>query len=166
MLAIGCLLFGSTSESQAQVYGPGGMYGPYGGYAGGGGQGSTGFAPNFYNRQNQPLSPYLNLLRGGNTAVNYFYGTRPGLASGGYLGPFAPGGGSGGSAMGPRQTFFPCVDTLSEYSPEDPKAGMNPTGHGVGFFNTLGYFGGTSTGRPNQQMGNRGGQKQRPGPKK
>ena len=43
----------------------------------------SGYAPNMYNRSAQPLSPYLNLLRGGNTAVNYFYGVRPGLPSGG-----------------------------------------------------------------------------------
>lgn len=37
------------------------------------------YAPNFYNRTQQPLSPYLNLLRGGDPGVNYFYGVRPGL---------------------------------------------------------------------------------------
>ena len=41
------------------------------------------FLPNYYNRQTQPLSPYLNLLRGTNPGVNYFYGVRPGLPSGG-----------------------------------------------------------------------------------
>lgn len=41
------------------------------------------YAPNFYNRAQQPLSPYLNLLRGGNPAANYYYGVRPGLPSGG-----------------------------------------------------------------------------------
>lgn len=41
------------------------------------------FMPNVYNRQTQPLSPYLNMLRGGNPAVNYFYGVRPGLPNAG-----------------------------------------------------------------------------------
>jgi len=40
------------------------------------------FAPNFYNRASQPLSPYLNLLRGGDPAINYFYGVRPGTIPG------------------------------------------------------------------------------------
>ncbi len=41
------------------------------------------YAPNFFNRAQQPLSPYLNLLRGSNPATNYYYGVRPGLPSGG-----------------------------------------------------------------------------------
>lgn len=41
------------------------------------------YAPNFYNRAQQPLSPYLNLLRGSNPATNYYYGVRPGLPTGG-----------------------------------------------------------------------------------
>src|SRR5690348_6570512 len=40
------------------------------------------FMPNYYNRQNQPLSPYLNLLRGGSPGVNYYYGVRPGTTGG------------------------------------------------------------------------------------
>jgi hypothetical protein len=49
------------------------------------------------------------------------------------------------SAAGPRQTFFPVVDTLADLS-EDPQAAMrvSPTGHPVGFNNTLNYFGPTS----------------------
>src|SRR5436309_10607590 len=39
--------------------------------------------PNIYNPQSQPLSPYLNLLRGGNQASNYYYGVRPGTVGGG-----------------------------------------------------------------------------------
>ena len=39
------------------------------------------FLPNYYNRASQPLSPYLNLLRGGNPGVNYFYGVRPGTGA-------------------------------------------------------------------------------------
>src|SRR5438552_3890625 len=52
--------------------------------------------PNVYNPQYQPLSPYLNLLRGGNSGVNYYYGVRPGTLGGagsiGGAGMLAPGG--------------------------------------------------------------------------
>ena len=46
--------------------------------------------PNIYNPVNQPLSPYLNLLRGGNAGVNYYYGVRPGTAGGSDSTPRAP----------------------------------------------------------------------------
>ncbi|HVK10752.1 MAG TPA: hypothetical protein VM597_18435 [Gemmataceae bacterium] len=93
-------------------------------------------APNPYSRQTQPLSPYLNLLRGGNSAVNYYYGVRQGTGPGvqGMMGQ--PG-------LAPRQTFFPVVDTLAEFQSEESKGlpRMAPTGHPVGFNNTMGYFG-------------------------
>lgn len=38
--------------------------------------------PNIYNRQAQPLSPYLNMLRGVNPGVDYYYGVRPGSPAG------------------------------------------------------------------------------------
>ena len=96
----------------------------------------AGNVPNAYNRQTQPLSPYLNLLRGGNTAVNYFYGVRQGTGAG-FQGMMNQ------ANLGPRQTFFPVVDTLAEFqSPEDRAAPrMAPTGHPVGFNNTMNYFG-------------------------
>ncbi len=98
----------------------------------------SGYAPNYYNRATQPLSPYLNLLRGSNTAVNYFYGARPGLPSGGYTGMFQ-------NPQQPRQTFFPVVDTLSDLLDDPQNAGkIPPSGHPVGFGNTMGYFGGAS----------------------
>src|SRR5438270_13555376 len=59
--------------------------------------------PNVYNPQYQPLSPYLNLLRGGNAATNYYYGVRPGTLGGA--------GSIGGAAMlapgGVRVPFMP-----------------------------------------------------------
>ncbi len=126
------------------MYGGGmGMYGGgmgmYGGGMGmyGGGMGMYGGGMNnMYNRQTQPLSPYLNLLRGGNTAVNYFYGVQPGLASGGLIGPY----GMGGMMFGPRLTFFPYIGSLDEPPEELPKGGMRPTGHPIGFNNTMGYY--------------------------
>lgn len=68
------LLLCLAGPAAAQGYGlPGYGYVPPGGYA-----------PNYYNRQTQPLSPYLNLLNRGNLpGVNYFYGARPGLPAGG-----------------------------------------------------------------------------------
>jgi hypothetical protein len=107
------------------------------------------YAPNYYNRANQPLSPYLNLLRGNNTAVNYFYGARPGLPSGGYTGIFQ-------NPTMQRQTFFPQVDTLSDLFENPPEAGkVAPTGHPVGFGNTMGYFGGASPMNRSQQQNSR-----------
>lgn len=106
-------------------------------------------APNSYNRQSQPLSPYLNLLRGGNNAVNYFYGARPGTVGGG---GFA--GMMNQQNVGPRQTFFPVVDTLADLLTDDQKGlpRMPATGHPVGFGNTLNYFG-PSTGSAQRGAG-------------
>ncbi len=67
----------SAAGAAAQINGS-----PYGG-------GNAPYAPNYYNRNSQPLSPYLNLLRGGNPAVNYFYGVRPGLMNGAVASPLA-----------------------------------------------------------------------------
>lgn len=67
-------------------YGPGmgglgGVANPYSAMPGYGGI-SGAFMPNIYNPATQPLSPYLNMLRGGNPAVNYYYGVRPGTGVG------------------------------------------------------------------------------------
>lgn len=105
-------------------------------------------APNVFNRDTQPLSPYLNLLRGGNTAANYYYGVRP-SQSGGPLGsPFSVGMGTQG-----RQTFFPKIDTLFELEESKPGDGLKPTGHPFGFNNSLGYFGGGQSLRGSGQQG-------------
>src|SRR6478609_8081937 len=74
----------------------------------------SGYAPNMYNRANQPLSPYLNLLRGGNNAVNYFYGVRPGTQSGAFAGMLNQNG------TGQRLTFFPGADTMADLL-DDPR---------------------------------------------
>lgn len=103
--------------------------------------------PNIYNPQTQPLSPYLNLLRGGNPGVNYYYGVRPGTVGGA--------GSFGGAAMlapgGNRGAFFPQLaaapDPLS--LPEATDGYTLPSaGHPTVFNNTLGYFpGGMGGGR-------------------
>jgi hypothetical protein len=100
----------------------------------------SGYAPNMYNRGTQPLSPYLNLLRGGNNAVNYFYGVRPGTSQ-----PTAYAGMFGAGGTGQRTTFFPGADYLTDLMDEPRDATrVNPTGHAAGFNNTLNYFGPTS----------------------
>ena len=110
----------------------------------------SGYA-SMYNRGSQPLSPYLNLLRGSNPAVNYYYGVRPGTGPGAFTGIF------GQLGAGPRQTFFPGADTLSDFGeePQGPSK-VAPTGHAAGFNNTLNYFGTTSG-----QFFARGGQQRR-----
>jgi hypothetical protein len=111
----------------------------------------SGSAPNMYNRSAQPLSPYLNLLRGGNNAVNYFYGVRPGTQSGAFTGMF------GQNGNGPRMTFFAGADNLSDLLDEPRDATkVAPTGHGAAFSNTMNYFGPTSG-----QFFSRGQQQQR-----
>jgi hypothetical protein len=101
--------------------------------------------PNIYNSANQPLSPYLNLLRGGNTGVNYYYGVRPGTVGGTGFGIGAPFTAVGGN----RQLFFPRLasapDPLQPVDPTEPRQPgkgdvLPPAGHPVLFNNTLGYF--------------------------
>jgi hypothetical protein len=94
------------------------------------------YLQDYYNRNSQPLSPYLNLLRGGNTAVNYFYGVRPGLMQGAFGSPL-----NGGQGTLGRQTFFPQVDNLYDTENVGKLDGIPPTGHSIGFRNTLNYFG-------------------------
>src|SRR3954471_20140590 len=99
----------------------------------------SGYAPNMYNRAAQPLSPYLNLLRGGNNAVNYFYGVRPGTQPNAFMGMF------GGGGAGQRQPSSPGADARADLRAEPRDATkVNPTGHPAGFNNTLNFFGPTS----------------------
>jgi hypothetical protein len=98
--------------------------------------------PNIYNPVNQPLSPYLNMLRGGNPGVNYYYGVRPGTAGGTGFGIGAPFTAAGGN----RALFFPQLmnapdplEALTESGTAPPPA-LPPAGHPSVFNNTLGYF--------------------------
>ena len=117
------------------------------------------YQPNIYNRQNQPLSPYLNLLRGqGNPGIDYYYGVRPGLNSGGQ--PFANQFGRGGqgslnnSQM--RTGYLPQAGIPTTDSIPLPDAGQEvilaPSGHGVSYGNTFGIsrtgVPGAATNRP------------------
>lgn len=99
------------------------------------------FGPtNPYNRANQPLSPYLNLLRGGNPAVNYAYGVRPGTLGGGGFGGGAPRIAQGAQ----RGAYFPQQQTMPQDPLTLPTAStgyvLPPAGHPVLFNNTLGYY--------------------------
>ncbi len=98
--------------------------------------------PNIFNPVNQPLSPYLNLMRGGNPGVNYYYGVRPGTAGGTGFGigaPFTAGGGN-------RAMFFP--QQMNAPDPEEAQTEngaskpptLPPAGHPAVFNNTLGFF--------------------------
>jgi hypothetical protein len=108
--------------------------------------------PNIYNPRTQPLSPYLNLFRGLNPGVDYYYGVRPGTVGGAAsLGGWSPPATSGGT----RQSF------PVQYSDPDavvlPEPGQGyvlpPAGHPVVFNNTLGYFPGSSGGRGGMRPG-------------
>src|SRR5438477_9531075 len=137
LLGMGCVL-GLAGPAAAQYPG---AYGGYGGYgAPGYGYGSN-VMPNIYNPRNQPLSPYLNLLRGGNPGVNYYYGVRPGTVGGaGGMGPgafMAPGGS--------RPPYFPVQygepDSIELPAPDRERGYvLPPAGHPVVYNNTLGYF--------------------------
>lgn len=107
-----------------------------------------------YNRKVQPLSPYLNLFRGGIPAVDYYYGVRPGLPTGGYVPP------AGSPIQGARaiQPVFLPVNPATgsrdiippgfEYETAPKETTLLPAGHTVQFANTGGYFPGLSAPRP------------------
>lgn len=133
------------------------------------------YAPNFYNRASQPLSPYLNLLRGGNAAVNYFYGVRPGLPSGQ---PIGMGFGTQYTGMSQlRSGFVPYIagnpsDEPIEVPPVGPAQKMPPSAHPVMYGNRFGpntgsSMGGAGRNRPaqfgSQTPGQQGGGGQQPG---
>ena len=106
-VAAGTLATGAPAQvygapGGANAAGPGGGANPLAGLTGA-------FAPNVYDRGSQPLSPYLNLLRGGNPAVNYFYGVRPGLnpAVAGPAGRFGSPPGAAGSRFNLQPAALP-----------------------------------------------------------
>jgi hypothetical protein len=101
--------------------------------------GNPNVMPNIFNPQTQPLSPYLNLLRGGNVATNYFFAVRPGTIG---LTPRGVGGAPFLAPGGNRMLFFPQFAT----SPDPTMGGVDsptalpPAGHPVVFGNTMGFF--------------------------
>ncbi len=122
-------VLGTTAVASAQYpqYPPSPYYLPPGAMSNGG------------NPQNQPLSPYLNLLRGGNPGVNYYYGVRPGTVGGAGQGLGAPFTAMGGN----RAPFFPQLANAPDpLQPREVGAGdvLPPAGHPVVFNSTGGYF--------------------------
>lgn len=95
--------------------------------------------PNIFNPQTQPLSPYLNLLRGSNPAANYYFNVRPGTIG---LGARGVGGAPFLAAGGNRTLFFPQLATAPDPIGGDGGSGtvLPPAGHPVVFNNTMGYF--------------------------
>jgi hypothetical protein len=126
--------------------------------------------PNFYNRQNQPLSPYLNLLRGGNAAANYYYGVRPGTPAGGYMGVFGYGA-ANSQMMLQKQSLSTLAVPFDEIDDEltRPEAyedrPLSPTGHPTNIGGAFGFsgppvgysMGGRGPTGPNASMGAGGG---------
>lgn len=139
MPALGVMiLFAAPAAAQYPYSGtPSGGY-PQPGFT----PGTAPYAPNAYNRSNQPLSPYLNLLRGqGNPGIDYYYGVRPALQSAQPSGNnFGAGGGLNNSQM--RTGYIP----QSAYPTSEPillpDAGkeviLPPSGHGVSYGNASG----------------------------
>lgn len=99
------------------------------------------FMPNIFNPQYQPVSPYMNLLRGGNVAANYFYGVRPGTVG---MGPRGFGGAPFVASGGNRMIFFPQLasapDPLMAGMADQPPSVLPPAGHPVVYGNTMGFF--------------------------
>lgn len=107
---------------------------------------------NIYNRSVQPLSPYLNLFRGSNPAVNYFYGVRPGLPSGGY----AP---VNSIQNIPTRSVLPSLLPATppggirepggfEYASTPKETTLSPAGHPVQFATSGGYSPALAAPRP------------------
>jgi len=152
---LGGLSAANASAQYQSPYGNGlpGPYQPYSPYS------QQGMAPNPYNRGTQPLSPYLNLLRGtGNPAVDYYFGVRPGTPAGQPLGQqqYAPNNPMMNSQM--RQGYIPQASALTFEPQSLPDAGkevvLPPSGHGVYYGNVFGI---SRTGVPGANMGSRNG---------
>lgn len=98
------------------------------------------FAPNYYNRSSQPVSPYLNLLNSTSPALSYYYGVRPGTQGANGLGPVF--------GSGPMQlpvgagTFLPpavpSARDLSNVLTERPLSAIPSPGGPVTFGNVFG----------------------------
>lgn len=107
--------------------------------------------PNVFNRNTQPLSPYLNLFNGinnPNPALNYYYNVRPGTVGGtgqrfGTGAPFT-------SPGAPRMPFFPQLANAPDPANVLREVGVGdvlpPAGHPVYFNNTFGFFPGSGRG--------------------
>ena len=98
------------------------------------------FAPNYFNRNYQPLSPYLNLGNSTNPAAAYYYGVRPGTQGPTGLGPTF---GSGAMMPPPvgRSLFLPPVTPAATADPNlfnNPQAPLPSPGGPVAYGNLNG----------------------------
>jgi hypothetical protein len=112
LAALACLLGLPPTTASAQYYRPLG-------------------APNYGPGYRAPLSPYLNLLRGGDPAANYFLGVIPEF-----------------ERRSNDRTFRSAIRDLDERERTaqvaEAEGLLNPlpsTGHATAFQNTVGYFG-------------------------
>ncbi|MCU0705722.1 MAG: hypothetical protein MUF18_17275 [Fimbriiglobus sp.] len=134
-------LLAATAASAAVAQIPGSMPSPYGPIAG-----PQSFAPNYFNRNYQPLSPYLNLANNFNPAAGYYYGVRPATQGPTGLGPVYGSGAQFSAPVG-RSMFLPSTppSTATNTDPLDntPRAGLPSPGGPVGYGN---YFGSSRVG--------------------
>jgi len=100
-----------------------------------------GFTPGFGIAATPTISPYLNLARAGNPAVNYYYGVRPWQAASAFQQAAAQPQPLAGFSQ-TRGGFIPAAATPSETPTELPPAGepvtLPPSGHPVVFGNRFG----------------------------
>jgi hypothetical protein len=98
-----------------------------------------------FTRPGPNLSPYLNLLRGGSPAANYYLGVVPEVERRSNAAAFRAGiqdlARSIENPLGESEQLFPSLPQ---------------TGHPVQFFNYSTYFGTGTPGRPQQQPGQAG----------
>jgi hypothetical protein len=96
-----------------------------------------------FTRPGPNLSPYLNLLRGGNPAANYYLGVVPEVERRNNAAQFAAGINDLRS-----QIEAPSQDVVQEILPT-----LQPTGHAIQFGNYGGFFGSSGFGtRPQGQQ--------------
>lgn len=122
----------STYPYNLNLYGPG-LVSPYN---------------SSFTRPGPNLSPYLNLLRGGNPAANYYLGVVPEIERRNNAAAF-----SAGITDLARRIESPLTETTGE----ELFPALPQTGHPVQFFNFSYYFGSGPGGRPQQQQPGQGG---------
>ena len=122
---------------------------------------SVGVAPVLGAGVSPPLSPYLNLLRGGNPAINYFYGVRPWEAANAYQRSAAQAAPAVAFSQA-RNGFLPAAGMPSGAPTEVPPAGqpveLQSSGHPVVFGNRFGTMAGGYPGTAGARPAATGGQ--------
>src|SRR5437870_1040677 len=125
---VGVLLLAAARPAAAQYGVPGVPTAPYGPRA-----------PALNPSGRPALSPYLNLLRGGNQAANYYLGVVPEVERRVNTARFS-------AAISDLERRYAAT---AEAAPEEdlPVRGLAPTGHAVTFMNPYPYFGAGTTPR-------------------